>query len=122
MVAKHGTIYAVSDGNHYTTELQAKERCKEALKLREIKRYAKIDASNCPVNECQLEKMWITVEQISEAAPKPAPRTYAFDMAAAEEAFRKKMEESQKQVDATQDESPKDAEVTGKQGRRKTKD
>lgn len=83
MVLRKGTIYVVDDGNHYADEQSAIDRCRDAMKLRTIKRYAKVTMNNFPKDYEALEALFRTVD----AAPAPAEEVKApekaYDLAAA---------------------------------------
>lgn len=90
MCLRNGTIYAVDDGNHYADEASAINRCKDALKLHQIKRYAKISAETCPTSYEELQAMMISVDGIP-AAPAPSVReSKPIDLEKAKKAFEER--------------------------------
>lgn len=90
MATRRGTIYAVDDGNHYVDEKSAIARCKDALKLRKIKRYAKITAEACPTNYEELMAMMVSVDNTPVNTEVPVATKPKIDLDKARKAFEER--------------------------------
>lgn len=90
MATRLGVVYAVDDGNHYTDEASAISRCKDALKLRKIKRYAKITAETCPTNYEELMAMMVSVDSTPVDTSAPVATTSKIDLEKARKAFEER--------------------------------
>lgn len=90
MATRLGTVYAVDDGNHYTDEASAISRCKDALKLRKIKRYAKITAETCPMNYDELQAMMVSVDNMPANPVAPVATKPKIDLDKARKAFEER--------------------------------
>lgn len=93
MVAKFKDIYLTSDYVHYRDEKSAVQRCKDAMAIRKIVKYAHITEANCPTSWEELEPMFKMVEvaTVSDKDNKKADsRVTAYDIDAAAAALAKK--------------------------------
>ena len=101
MVQMYGTIYIVTDGNHYRDKESAVNRCKDALRVGKIKKYACITIDNFPDSEAELKSLLTTVELGTTTVEKAKenPRSVVFDTEAAEKALKTRSKKSKKEVD-----------------------
>lgn len=91
MVTKFQHIYLTSDFVHYRDEAAAIRRCKDAMDVRKIVKYAHISEDNCPTSWEELEGMFAQVEQ--KAPPvqsKDASKVNHTDISAAAKALASK--------------------------------
>lgn len=90
-VKKFGTIYVVSDGNVYTVEGSAKDRCLDGILLHKIKYYAVITEANCPVSGDEMETLWRTMQDIEQEVEVLVPQEKAIDLDAARIAYEERL-------------------------------
>lgn len=91
MVAKFGNIYLTSDFVHYRDEQSAKTRCKAAMDIRKIVKYAHITEENCPTTWEELDAMFNMVEQpAAKTVDMSATKVGEKEIAAAATALAKK--------------------------------
>lgn len=90
-VKKFGTIYVVSDGNVYTVEGSAKDRCLDGILLHKIKYYAVITEANCPVSGAEMETLWRTMQDIEQEVEVLVPQEKALDLDAAQIAYEERL-------------------------------